>query len=536
MKRCRVCGAENEDDAVACRDCGIRFSHPVSRIRFRRQGVWTWLPQLILFVGIVAGAIALFKGQSRYAEQIRLTVAQGGRDEEPAEEQTGPVDIESGGTYQRNEDRTSESLNLQEAVTQREDDKQVAHEGARRTPPYDLGKEFVDIKAWDIDMDRFMREHPRIWYSKDGEDNLSVGSEYVLFFGYAVCEDMLHFGVDGLESIDVSVFNKGIAGALVSEQAAMEAISLIAAQLPGAKLETRIADDGRGKSVMRFSWPGSWPRVTAKMGYAAKDGQGSVEYLNVRFERVVGPSVTKASSNPVENVRYEGGDMYIEGVPMINQGRKGYCVPASVARVLQYYGIDTDVHELALLMETDCGGGTKVGGRFPTLNRVAEEAGMRRVDYKNLEKYDDAYIKRYNQAARANRGRELNIEDFTVEEEVDGRVVNMRHYDWLVDAMDEGLKLRSRDYDEDGFSAFKEGIVTSVRQGRPLLWSVEHLFPWDRPDGSQGGGHMRLIVGVNQSRDEILYSDSWGVGNEFKRVGFADAWRETDFMSCLSPR
>ena len=465
-----------------------------------------------------------------------MAVAQGERDEEPVEEQADPVGAESGGAYQRDEDRTPESLNLQEVMVQQEDDKREVRTWPRRTPPYDLGEEFVDIKAWDIDMNRFMHEHPRIWYSKDGETNLSVGSEYVLFFGYAVCEDVLHFGVNGLESIDVSVFNKGTAGMLVSEQAAMEAISHIAAQLPDTKLETRIVDDGRGKSVTHFSWPGSWPRVTAKMGYAARDGQGTVEYLNVRFERVVASSVTKASRNPAENVRRAGGDMYIDGIPMINQGRKGYCVPASVARVLQYYGIDTDIHELALLMETDCGGGTKVGGRFPTLNRVAEEAGMRRVDYKNLEKYDDAYIRRYNQAARANRGRELNIEDFTVEEEENGRVVNMRHYDWLVDAMNEGLKLRSRDYDVEGFSVFKEGVVSNVQQGRPLLWSVEHLFPWDRSDGSQGGGHMRLIVGVNQSRDEILYSDSWGVGNEFKRVGFADAWRETDFMSCLSPR
>ena len=532
MKRCRICGAENEDGAIACRDCGIRFSRQASRTRFRRQGDWMRLPQLMLFVGIVVGVLVLFKEQSRHAERIRLAVAQGGRDEAPAEDQSEPVDIESGGAYQRYEDRTPESWNLHEVIT----DRQEVCGGARRTPPYDLGKEFVDIKAWDIDMNRFMREHPRIWYSKDGETNLSVSGEYVLFFGYAVCEDMLHFGVDGLESIDVSVFNKGIAGALVSEQAAMEAISHIATQLPGTKLETMIVDDGRGKSVTHFSWSGAWPRVTAKMGYAAKDGQGSVEYLNVRFERIVVPSVTKASRNPAENVRCEGGDIYIEGIPMINQGRKGYCVPASVARVLQYYGIDTDIHELAMLMETDCGGGTKVGGRFPTLSRVAKEAGMRRIDYKNLEKYDEAYIRRYNQAARANSGHELNIEDFTVEEEEDGRVVNMRHYDWLVDAMDEGLKLRSRDYDEEGFSTFKEGIVTSVQQGRPLLWSVEHLFPWDRADGSQGGGHMRLIVGVNQSRDEILYSDSWGVGNEFKRVGFADAWRETDFMSCLFPR
>lgn len=47
---------------------------------------------------------------------------------------------------------------------------------------------------------------------------------------------------------------------------------------------------------------------------------------------------------------------------------------------------------------------------------------------------------------------------------------------------------------------------------------------------------MRLVVGVNLTRGEILYSDSWGTESEFKRVSFADAWRETDFLSCVSPK
>ena len=46
---------------------------------------------------------------------------------------------------------------------------------------------------------------------------------------------------------------------------------------------------------------------------------------------------------------------------------------------------------------------------------------------------------------------------------------------------------------------------------------------------------MRLIVGYNLQTDEILYSDSWGSGHELKRARFAEAWRETDFLSCLQP-
>lgn len=180
----------------------------------------------------------------------------------------------------------------------------------------------------------------------------------------------------------------------------------------------------------------------------------------------------------------------------------------------------------------DCGDDPVRGCRFI---RVASETGLVRVDYKKTECYDDEYIKRYNQAARAAGERELLIEDFTVEEEQDGKVVKMRHYDWLADAMEENVKRMSRDYDVLGYARFRAGVTSSVLRGFPLLWSVERLFPWDRNDESPGEGHMRLIVGYNLQTDEILYSDSWGSGHEFKRARFAEAWRETDFMSCLQP-
>ena len=407
----------------------------------------------------------------------------------------------------------------------------------RQSPPYDLGKELVDIKNWDVDMERFSYEHPGAWLSNDGAFNLSVSNECVLFMGYEICEDVLHFGADGLESVDVSIFNKGIAGTVVDEKSAFEAIEVISEQLPVSKLVTQVADDGHGKAVTRYVWEGSWPRISATMGHVADGDRGYVEYLNVRLERSKTATGFKTFRDLADNVRRKGGDIYIEGIPMLNQGQKEYCVPATVTRVLQYYGIDTDMHELALLLETDCGGGTKVGGRFSTLSRVAEQAGMRRIDYKNLEHCDDAYIARYNQAARVNHKRELHIEEFTVEEEKDGKIVNLLHYDWLEDAMEADVKRLSRDYDNEGFAAFQEGIVSNVQKGHPLLWSVERLFPWERrSDNSQGDGHMRLIVGVNPTRGEILYSDSWGVGNEFKRASFADAWRETNFLSCVSPK
>ena len=44
---------------------------------------------------------------------------------------------------------------------------------------------------------------------------------------------------------------------------------------------------------------------------------------------------------------------------MISQGNKGYCVAATLARVLNYYGYQVDMHSMADLAETSAYGTTK---------------------------------------------------------------------------------------------------------------------------------------------------------------------------------
>lgn len=48
-----------------------------------------------------------------------------------------------------------------------------------------------------------------------------------------------------------------------------------------------------------------------------------------------------------------GGHLYISEIPMIDQGEKGYCAAATLARVLQHYGYAADVHALADLAQTE---------------------------------------------------------------------------------------------------------------------------------------------------------------------------------------
>ena len=47
------------------------------------------------------------------------------------------------------------------------------------------------------------------------------------------------------------------------------------------------------------------------------------------------------------------GHVYVDNIPMIDQGKKGYCAAATLARVLQYYGYAVDQHALAELAKTE---------------------------------------------------------------------------------------------------------------------------------------------------------------------------------------
>jgi hypothetical protein len=113
------------------------------------------------------------------------------------------------------------------------------------------------------------------------------------------------------------------------------------------------------------------------------------EYLYVRLcPAARGPSDRPAKTPPPglqdekaalmknleKNVaRDKSGDVYIRGIPMLDQGEKGYCAPATCARVLLYYGIDVDMHLVAEMMNTGRGSGTTTADLEHSLKRLCRD-------------------------------------------------------------------------------------------------------------------------------------------------------------------
>jgi hypothetical protein len=87
---------------------------------------------------------------------------------------------------------------------------------------------------------------------------------------------------------------------------------------------------------------------------------------------------------------------------------------------------------------------------------------------------------------------------------------------------------------------FTNLVKEHTEKGMPLLWGVElGRFPEDPPlpGGSQvKGGHMRMIIGYNSTKDQIIFTDSWGAGHEKKRMDATNAYNATLGLYSMSPR
>ena len=85
------------------------------------------------------------------------------------------------------------------------------------------------------------------------------------------------------------------------------------------------------------------------------------------------------------------------------------------------------------------------------------------------------------------------------------------------------------------FTKFMKDIHEQVSKGIPLFWGVT-LGTYPEPGLMQAnGGHTRLIIGYNDRKKEILYTDSWGAGHELKRMPAEWAWTISHLLMYMKP-
>ncbi len=218
------------------------------------------------------------------------------------------------------------------------------------------------------------------------------------------------------------------------------------------------------------------------------------------------------------------GDVWLGDVPMVDQGQKGYCVVAATERVMRYYGIAVDQQELAQAANSSADGGTSGDVMLSALRKLSARLKVR---VREIEKFNIkqllGLITEYNRAAKRvgiahipEQGGAINVSD-------------------IYRSMDMDVLRDARNKNKSDLNRFLHDVQSHIDAGTPLLWMVM-LGKVPEPEIPQNaGGHMRLIIGYNSKTNEVLFSDSWGVGHELKRMSATDAWTITNGTICIEP-
>lgn len=419
----------------------------------------------------------------------------------------------------------------------------LALAGAPAAPAQSLEPLIARPDLWQTPRADFVAQNHELgfrWISEAGNVAQSTQPGLTLFDN-PVYQAIARFEGDRPKQLTLSLYNRGDAGDLPREK--FEALQRMCVEkmtaLAGSKPVVRGKDAGNAVKAEGVSWRNDASVFLLEYSFTrevkTRDIPYRAEFMRLEVTPADKPqsliSSTFAAQAPA---RFEGashvkrapsGDVVIEGLPMVDQGEKGYCVVASAERVMRYYGAKVDEHELAQIANTSAAGGTSNEAMFEALKKLSNRL---RVKIRSLEAFDVkrfvALIEDYNRLAkRGHRAAEIDISN----RQIDAQAIYAQMKPELL------REVRTRNKSEA--SRFFRDVQMRVDEGVPPLWSVMlGVVPEEKaPPGV--GGHMRLITGYNAQTSEIIYSDSWGLGHEAKRMALDDAWTITTGLNSIEP-
>ena len=411
---------------------------------------------------------------------------------------------------------------------------------AHPAPVPDLEILFLDVTMWEKPVVEVLRDRKPLgfhWLSTERRDARS-NHRALKLWSLPVGETVLRSRDDKLHSFDISIYNRGDNGDLSQERfktltEQWHALLVEKTGLEGEKMDR--TQKGSVVSADRWVWkcPGAFLVLTsskskASQGYTPeflKLSLVSVKYGKEIYEQRSGLTRVMARRRDLiaNRVSKPNGDIFVQGVPMVDQGRKGYCAVASAERVFRYYGLPVDQHAMAQIAESSARGGTNPSSMIDALKKVAGRTKTRLlVHYELEERKVRSEIKAYNRLIKKiGKGKEFPDQA-------------VMPYQYFLSKC-HGPTLREIRAKGTAFDRFRKQIRDNINAGTPLLWALQvGVFP-ERGIPQQGGGHMRLVIGYNQETDEIIYTDSWGPGHEFKRMSAANAYTATMHLITLKP-
>jgi hypothetical protein len=333
----------------------------------------------------------------------------------------------------------------------------------------------------------------RARFSRKPFSNIAVN--LTLFGGQVKVEEATVDFVDGAPArLYFSLYNRGDSGIMQREtfDALWKQVGLALKPWFPKNPTPLVPTTASAVKVAGFRWENAGTVALLEFNHMPRTGKAQAEFLRLRVASPKAPdwtmgnkaigqsSATVSRASLVKNVTKKDGDVFVANVPMVDQGQKGYCVVASCQRMFEYLHVPCDQHEIAQLAESKAQGGTST---------VLMEEALDKIDHKYQTR-----LKRLLSPSERGRG------------------------------MDE--------------KKFQSTIKESVDAGVPLLWCLTlGRYPEDPPLRMQTeGGHMRMIIGYNEEKQQVLFSDSWGAGHELKRMSLLDALQASHGLYQLLPK
>lgn len=368
------------------------------------------------------------------------------------------------------------------------------------------------------------------------------------FSGIPVREAIFYFQGRELNKIYLSLYNRGDNGDIPMEQfsALVEQLQQLLAKLSNSRGVQKKGNYGRDvDSHLRIF-------VNAEIAYSlrwnvtttGRKKEHRPEFVQLEitpYDPKNDPRIQSATSVAKRDlygkltlrenvVRQNNGTIFIDKIPMVDQGQKGYCSAAVTERVLKYFGNDSVTqHTIAQMASSNALTGTNQEEMLSAIRKADNKLGLKMTaKFELLESYSDLdkIIRRYNSLARRNKLQTVKLEPRA----------GMLNVSALLYSLDPDTYIASRNQDKHSRDKFWRELKRNTDAGLPLGWGV-FIGIVDEPGLRQsGGGHFRLLIGYNERTESVFYSDTWGAGHEKKEMSLQQAWAISHSLFTFAPK
>ena len=377
-------------------------------------------------------------------------------------------------------------------------------------------------------------------WTSSAQDSARVARKDLTAFGLPAVESIARFNDGTLSEVTIMFYTRGDAGDLAKEKfdSLVRTCAETLNKTTNAQFTPRGKDPTNAVKADGLIWQTDKVHYLLEFSFTkevkSRDIPFRAEFVRLeitppnknggQFASVKNAASSKFSGATHVKRDVASGDVWLGDIPMVDQGQKGYCVVASTERVMRYYGVSVDQQELAQAANTSSAGGTSGDAMLEALKKLSARFKVR---VREVEKSDIkqllALITDYNRAAKRAAAPPIPEQGNMIDV---GEVYRTMKVDIL-------REVRTRN--KSDLSRFQRAVQAHIDEGTPLLWTVMLGKVPESNIPQNAGGHMRLIIGYNLKKDEILFSDSWGAGHELKRMSATDAWTITTGTMSIEP-